>query len=60
MKYRFTKKNFLLPKIPSKLRDLEEARKLLLDFNKALNDMIIALQEDDPYLATEYYDTWSD
>ena len=43
MSYSFKKKQFMLPKLPVKLTNFNEVNDILGNFNKVLNDMIIAL-----------------
>jgi len=55
MNYSFSKKTFVLPIVPEKFNDLDEARKVLVNFNKVLSDMIISLRENDMHTYEDYY-----
>ena len=43
MSYAFRKRQFMFPVIPNELKDLEEARRLILNISKTLNDMVQTL-----------------
>lgn len=55
MNYSLRKKDFMIPKIPYKFKNLEEAHDALYRFQKLLNDIIISMEENDMHTYEDYY-----